>query len=152
MYEALFLSHRPRTECSISQFCKTCCSHSIGTRGLLAKLFKQFSKSPIRPADSHFWQALNFQWQLLSVWMNMNRVTLQHNKEFIMFIFYLMVFSITRRLIRPSFWVLLRAVFMNDWKKKKPGTAIKIARETTNNQQKKYNSVKYLLRQVLLCL
>ena len=27
------------------------------------------------------------------------------------------------------------------------GTAIKIERETTNNQEKKYNSVKHLLRQ-----
>ena len=28
-YEALFLSYRPRTECSISQFCNTNCTHSI---------------------------------------------------------------------------------------------------------------------------
>ena len=39
------------------------------------KPFKQFSKSPIRPAGSHFWQ-----------------VTLQHHKEFVVFIFYSMVF------------------------------------------------------------
>ena len=28
-YEALFLSYRPRTECSISQFCNTNCTHLI---------------------------------------------------------------------------------------------------------------------------
>ena len=28
-YEALFLSYRPRTECSISQFCNANCTHSI---------------------------------------------------------------------------------------------------------------------------
>ena len=42
---------------------------------------KKFSKSPIRPTGCGLW----------SVWMNINRVTLQHNKEFIMFIFYLVV-------------------------------------------------------------
>ena len=35
---------------------------------------------------------------------------------------------------------------MND-EKKWHGQAIKIARETTNNQKKKYNSVKHLQRQ-----
>ena len=37
-------------------------------------------------------------------------------------------------------------MFMND-ENKRHGQAIRIARETTNNQQKKYNSVKHLLRQ-----
>ena len=64
-YEALYLSYRPRTiECSISQFSKTNCTQSIFrtiNRGLLAKPFKKFPKSPIRPAGSHnFWQAPNF--------------------------------------------------------------------------------------------
>ena len=82
--------------------------------------------------------------------MNINRVTLQHNKESIMFIFYLMVLSmcnLQKRLIRTE-------------RLKTNGTAIKITRETTNNQQKKYNSVKQLYRdnnlhsrrQVLKCL
>ena len=38
------------------------------------------------------------------------------------------------------------AMFMND-ENKRQGLAIKIARETTNNQYKKYNSVKHLQRQ-----
>ena len=69
-----------------------------------------------------------------SVWMNINRVTLQHNKEFIMFIFYLMVLSmynLQKRLKRAAFWVLLQAMFTERLKTK--DTAIKITRETTNN-------------------
>ena len=52
-----FLSYRPQTECSISQFFKTNCTQSIFrtiNRGLLAKPFKKFPKSPIRPAGSRF--------------------------------------------------------------------------------------------------
>ena len=37
-------------------------------------------------------------------------------------------------------------MFMND-ENKRHGQAIKIARETTNNEKKKYNSVKHLQRQ-----
>ena len=55
-HEALFLSYRPRTKCSSSQFFKTNCIHSIqdhqSTRWLLAKPFKKFTKSSIRPAGS----------------------------------------------------------------------------------------------------
>ena len=47
------------------------------------KPLKKFSKSSIRPAGSDFYTVL----AVASVWMNINRVTLQHNKEFIMFIF-----------------------------------------------------------------
>ena len=91
-YEALFLSNRPRTECSISQFRNTKCTHSIfrtidrGTRGLLAKPLKKISKItyiPFSLLQSELWSCL----------MNINRVTLQHNKEFIMVVFYLMVLS-----------------------------------------------------------
>ena len=57
------------SKCSISQFFRTNCTHSIfrtvwRTRGLLAKPFKKLPKSPIQPAGSHFWQAPNFQWTL----------------------------------------------------------------------------------------
>ena len=52
-YQALFLSYRLRTKCSSSQFFKTNCIHSIqdhqSTRWLLAKPFKKFPKSSIRP-------------------------------------------------------------------------------------------------------
>ena len=63
--------------------------------------------------------------------MNFNGDTLQHNNEFIIIIFdYLMVPVITMcNLIKR----LIRAMFMND-ENKHHGQAIKIARETTNNQ------------------
>ena len=83
-----------------------------------------------------------------SVWININTVTLQHNKAFIIFIFYLMVLSmgnLQKRLIRAAFWVLLQAMFTD--RLKTNGTAIKTTRETTNNQQKKYYSVKHIQRQ-----
>ena len=108
-YEALYLSYRPRTECSISQFFKTNFTQSIFrpfNRGLLAKPFKKVPKSAIPSAGSHFWCELSV-WS--SVWMNFNRVTLQHNNEFIIFIFcYLMVSVITmsnviKRLICATF-------------------------------------------------
>ena len=137
-YEALFLSHSPRTECSISQFCNTKCTHSMfrtidrSKRGLLAKPLKTIPKSPIYMASrfSHFCRA-----SCGRFWMNINRVTLQHNKEFIIVIFYLMVLSmynLQMRLIRSAFWVLLQAMFTE--RLKTNGTAIKITRETTNNQ------------------
>ena len=43
------------------------------TRGLLAKPFKKFPKSPIRPAVSHFWQAPNLQWTLKELRFNIRR-------------------------------------------------------------------------------
>ena len=58
-------------------------------------------------------------------WMNNYRVTLQQSKEFIMFIMFIIIFlfdgfitmcNLRKRLIRAAFWVLLQAVFMNDWK------------------------------------
>ena len=59
-------------------------------------------------------------WAVSSVWMNISRVTLQHNKELIMFIFLFNAFitmcNLKKRLIRAAFWVLLQAVFINDWK------------------------------------
>ena len=58
---------------------------------------KKFPKSPIQLAGSHFWQSPNLQCLLWwSVWMNIERVTLQHNKEFkkkLCLFFYLMVIT-----------------------------------------------------------
>ena len=109
--------------CSISQFFKTNCTQSIFrtiNRGLLAKPFKTFPKLPIRSTGSHFWQAPNFQTELWwRVLININRVMLQQNKEFIMFIFFLFNGFITmcnlkKCLIRAAFWVLVQAMCMND--------------------------------------
>ena len=46
--------------------------------------------------------------------------------------------NLQKRLIRAAFWVFTQAMFTE--RLKTNGTAIKITRETTNNQQKKYNS------------
>ena len=67
---------------------------------LLAKLLKKFSKS----LASRFSFLHREMWS--SVLISINRVTLQHNKKFIMFIFYLMVLSmgnLQKRLIRAAF-------------------------------------------------
>ena len=54
-------------------------------RGVLAKPLKTFPKSPIRPPGSQFSSARCgrvFEWTLIEV------ITLQHNKEFVSFIFF----------------------------------------------------------------
>ena len=84
--EALFLSYRPRTtEWSTSQFCNTNCYHSIfrtiEARWALAK--------PLKKSHLYGQPVLTFAVLAVAiVWMNIDRVTLQHNKELIMFIFY----------------------------------------------------------------
>ena len=68
-----YLSYRPRTECSISQFFKTNCTQTIFrtiNRGLLAKPFKKFPKSLIQSAGSHFWRAPNLQWTITELRCN----------------------------------------------------------------------------------
>ena len=62
-----------------------------GNNGLLAKTFENFSKSPIRPAGSHFWPSAKNQSELSSVWKNMlrTRFTLQFNKNFINMLIFL---------------------------------------------------------------
>ena len=129
-----YLSYRPRTECSISQFFKTNCTQSIFStinRGLLAKPFKTFPKWPIRPACSHFWRAPNLQWTLTE--LRFNIIT---NLLFLFFLFngFITMCNLKKRLIGAVFWVLLRA--MSTERLKTNDTAIKIAREITNNQWK----------------
>ena len=61
-----------RMQC-ILQFFKTNCTKSIFrtiNHGVLAKLFKKFPKSPIRPAGSHFWREPNLQWALIELHFN----------------------------------------------------------------------------------
>ena len=82
-------------------------------RGLLAKPFKKFPKSPIRPAGSHFWQAPNFQWTLKELRFNIIKNLLC---LFFLFNGFITMCNLKKRLIRAAFWVLLQAMFMNDWK------------------------------------
>ena len=67
--------------------------HTQDDRSTHARAFNEtvkFPKSPIRPAGSHFWQARYLQCELRkSVWININRATLQRNKEVIMYIQFL---------------------------------------------------------------
>ena len=111
-----YLSYRPRTECSISQFFETNCTQSIFrtiNHGLLAKTFtvKKFPKSPIRPAGSHIWRAPNLQWTLIKFLFNIIKNLLR-----LFIFFYLMVLYLEKHLIRPAFWILLHAMSMNDCK------------------------------------
>ena len=68
--------------------------------------------------------------------LNINRVTLQHHKEFIVFIFlfngFITMWNLKKRLIRAAFWVLLQAMFMNDWKE--TAKRLKLQERQTNNQ------------------
>ena len=82
-------------------------------RGLLAKPFKKFPKSPIRPAGSHFWQAPNFQWTLKELRFNIIKNLLC---LFFLLNGFITMCNLKKRLIRAAFWVLLQAMFMNDWK------------------------------------
>ena len=103
----------PWTESSISQYKL----HSFN----IQKLLKNF--------QNHLYGYLVITFivrAVASVWININRVTLQHNKEFVMFIFYF------KTVKRAAFWVLREALFTE--RLKTIGTAIKITRETTNNQ------------------
>ena len=103
-----YLSYRPRTECSISQFFKTNCTQSIFrtiNRGLLAKPFKKFPKSPIRSASSHFLRAPNLQWTLIEL-----RFIIIKNLSCLFFLFkgFITMCNLKKRLIRATFWVNFR--------------------------------------------
>ena len=80
-----YLSYRPRTECSISQIFKKNCTQSIFrtiNRGLSAKPFKTVSKITYTVSRFSLLTSAKFA-------ANINRVTLQRNKEFIMLIFFI---------------------------------------------------------------
>ena len=82
-YEALFVSYRPLTECNFHNFAIQTALIGYWGRSKHAWAFsrkplKIFPKSTIRPVGAHFWQAPNSQWELSSVWISINRVTLQH--------------------------------------------------------------------------
>ena len=99
-------------------------------------------------------------------WMNNYRVTLQQSKEFIMFIMFIIIFlfdgfitmcNLRKRLIRAAFWVLLQAVFMNDWKQ----TAQQLKLQERQRTIIKINIIRWTIyrdnnfhsrRQVLKCL
>ena len=156
-YEALYLSYRPRTECSLSLFFKTNCTQSIFrtiNRWLLAKPFKKFPKSPIRPAGSHFWQAPNFQWTLKELRFNIIKNLLC---LFFLFNGFITMCNLKKRLIRAAFWVLLQAMFMNDWKQTAQRLKLQERLQTINKKSIiRWNIYRdnnfHSRRQVLKCL
>ena len=77
------------------------------------RLFKKFPKSPIRPAGCHFWRAPNFQWTLKELRFNIIKNLLC---LFFLLNGFITMCNLKKRLIRAAFWVLLQAMFMNDWK------------------------------------
>ena len=128
-YEALYLSYRPSTECSISQFFKTNCTQSI-FRTIIPGLFnsetvQKISKITYTASRFSFLTSAKLAVRAVSsVWMNINRVTLQHNKETIMFILLFNGFITfdTRGILSPPASDVHERLKTN-------GTAIKFAKE-----------------------
>ena len=132
-YEALYLSYRPWTECSISQFFKTNCTQSI-FRTINPGLFnsetvQKISKITYTASRFSFLTSAKLAVRAVSsVWMNINRVALQHNKEhnkeFIMFILLFNKFITfdTRGILSPPASDVHERLKTN-------GTAIKFAKE-----------------------
>ena len=94
---------------------------------LLAKPFKKFPKSINTACRFSLLTSAKFA-------LNINRVTLQHNKEFIKFIFRVLKRCvILKSVLYARHFELTPASDVHE-RLKTNGTAIKIARETTNNQ------------------
>ena len=112
-YDALYLSYKPRTECSISQFFKTNCTQSISrtiNRVLLAKTLEKTFQNHLNGQPVFTFDKPSASWvgvfERILIELRLNTT----DKAFIMFIF----------------------LFI--WRLKTNGTAIQIARETTINQ------------------
>ena len=119
-YEALFLSYRPRTECSISKFCNTKCTHSIfrtidqSTRGLLAQLLKKIFKIIYGQPVLTFAKlaVVVFEWTLTELRFNII-------KKFLRLFF---IYWFCRCLIFKSVWYArhfdysCKRCSLNDWK------------------------------------
>ena len=129
------------------------------TCGLLVKPLKKIPKSPIRPAGSQqFWQAQN-EWTIIELHFNKvkNLLCLLCLLLFFLFDGFITMCNLQKRLIRAAFWVLLQAVFMNDWKQTAQQLKLQERQRTTN----KINIIRWTIyrdnnfhsrRQVLKCL
>ena len=86
-YEALFLSYRPRTKCSISQFFKTNCIHPIFTTTEPSRHAWAFSET-VQKIFKITYTASRFSLLTSAKFVvNIKRVTLQHYRIFIVFLF-----------------------------------------------------------------
>ena len=129
------------------------------TCGLLVKTLKKFPKSPIRPPGSQqFWQAQN-EWTVIELHFNKvkNLLCLLCLLLFFLFDGFITMCNLQKRLIRAAFWVLLQAVFINDWKQTAQQLKLQERQRTTN----KINIIRWTIyrdnnfhsrRQVLKCL
>ena len=111
--------------------------------GLLAKPLKTFPISPIRLASTQFWRTPNLQWPLIELLFNII-------ENLLFLIFYSMV--LYGCVILKSVWYARYFEYSCEqcsWTTENERHSDKIARETTYNQWKKYNSVKHLQRQQL---
>ena len=82
------------------------------TRGLLAKPLKKFPKSPTVYNGQLVARCGVFEWTLIELRFNIIKNLL------CLFFFncFITMCKLKKRLIRAAFWVLLQAMFMNDWK------------------------------------
>ena len=122
-YEALFLSYKPRTECSNLQFgqpvltlaapavveCLTACSQ----RRFLAE--HSVAKLNNVVAFRNNVAAMLQRCVALKI-VVANRLVEHHLYAFIFYLMLLSRCNLQKRLIRTAFWVLLQASLMNDWK------------------------------------
>ena len=86
-YEALYLSYRPRTESSISLFNFSKLLYSVNIQDDQSLAFSE----TVQKISKNTYTASRFSAfdKRSSVWINIDRVTLQHNNEFIMLIFFI---------------------------------------------------------------
>ena len=148
-YEAPFLSYLVQNAVFPHFFfvCKTNCIHSIfrtieaHVDFWLAKPFKTFPKSPIRPP------VLTFDKRQIceEIFKELPFNVMKNLLSLFFFNGFITMCNLKKRLIRLAFWVLLQAMFMNGWKQ----TAKRWKLHFWGYQQsiKKYNSVEHLQRQ-----
>ena len=117
--ETLFLTYRPQTKCIQPIFRTT--EARVGFQQNSLKISK----------ITHTANRFSLLTSIKSV-ATIKRVSLQRNKEFIVFIFYLM--DLSRRVILKNVWYARHLMFMNNWKQ--TSKRLKL-HETTKTQWKK---------------
>ena len=99
------------------------CDIQDNKNGLLVKTIKKKLPIFVEPGVFSLFTSIKLTVPAVCVWMKINRVRLQHDKEFIMFRFYFPLFMVllcvifkSVRYLGTAFWVLLHTMFMYDWK------------------------------------
>ena len=108
------LSCRPRTKCSSSQFFKTNCIHSI-FRTIKARV--GFSRNRSKNFQNHLYGQSVLTFDKLQICKEILKELLFNMIKGLFFVNgFVTMCNLKRRLIRAVFWILLQAMFMNDWK------------------------------------